>query len=205
MISFIGLLVSEQGLFDNDESLRIYGSGFTYYDIDKVSEALSARGLGLTAISPITDSTISYYCSYHDRSTNNIRSTDYCTTSAVTNADGNTIGNINLGGDTVSPIMALAVVNPQKMSESLGRAPYIDLIFESIIEGLVCDCWEDSIPGGFETISDWVDKAESMYDVDSPTVKSTITGLEGTDIILEVSTDKKSKASLWTLIILKQD
>jgi hypothetical protein len=32
-----------------------------------------------------------------------------------------------------------------------------------MIESTVCECWEDESPGGFESVSDWIDAANSHH------------------------------------------
>jgi len=71
-----------------------------------------------------------------------------------------------------------------------------------MIESLVCDCWEDKQPGGFESVRAWLNTAEEKYAESSQTtLKSKITGLDNMTLILEITSTDESY--LWTLIILK--
>ena len=87
-------------------SKSIYESGFTYYDIEKIQDTLEEQNISVSAPTPITDHTISQYCAYFD---NGLPQTvEYCTTTAVLDFEGTPLGNINIGGDTQSPVMAVA-------------------------------------------------------------------------------------------------
>jgi hypothetical protein len=67
---------------------------------------------------------------------------------------------------------------------------------------LVCDCWAEQHPGGFESIPAWLDAAQNKY-TESPqtTLKSKIDGLAQKQLILEITSTEKSY--LWTLIVVK--
>lgn len=178
------------------------GKVFTYYDVELVSAELEARGLSLSLPVPITDHTIPQYCAYYDAGAEGgLASPSYCTTSGIIDANGITVGNVNLGGDTSSPVVAVIALDPvPPIGTSRGHA---DAIFESVITGLVCDCWREQQPGGFESVSAWMAKAESMLDdsADEKPLKSTISGLGGTDIILEAV--PAPGGYQWTMVILQ--
>lgn len=201
-ISFVGLLSSEDPAA-NDADAPAAGEPvvrtFTYYDIEDVSAELDERGLHLSVPVPITDETVSQYCSYYDEDAGRMESVRYCTTSGIRDAHGITVGNINLGGTVDGPVVALAVLDPVPPASS-GR-DHADAILEGVIEGLVCDCWADKTPGGFESVSAWMDAAESRQHAGSPPLKSTVSGLNETDLILETSVTQQGR--LWTLIILQ--
>jgi hypothetical protein len=67
---------------------------------------------------------------------------------------------------------------------------------------LVCDCWAEQHPGGFESIPAWLDAAQNKYSESSQTtLKSKIDGLAQKQLILEITATEKSY--LWTLIVVK--
>ncbi|MCE2497963.1 MAG: hypothetical protein J4F28_03040 [Nitrosopumilaceae archaeon] len=179
------------------------GRVFTYYDVERVSAELEARGLSMSLPVPITDHTIPQYCSYYDAAADGggLVSTSYCTTSGIVDTNGITVGNVNLGGDISSPVVAVIALDPvPPTGTSRGHA---DAIFESVIAGLVCDCWHEQEPGGFESVSAWMTKAESLLDdsEDGRPLKSTISGLGGTNIILEAA--PAPGGYQWTMFILQ--
>jgi len=78
------------------------------------------------------------------------------------------------------------------------------ILNQTMIKTLVCDCWEDRQPGGFESVRVWLNTAEEKYaesESSQTTLKSKITGLDNMTLILEITSTEKSY--LWTLIVLK--
>jgi len=196
-VSFI--LISENSL-ESQMTTSSHGINFTFYDMEKIKKSLSEQNIFMSTPVAITDDTRDQYCAYYD-SANTLRTTDYCTTTALLNSDGKTIGNLNMGGTTDDPILALAIIDASSFLNS--KKDEVNTVFHTMIETLVCDCWDIRQPGGFETVQDWLDTAKEKYVASSQTtLKSEITGLADKRLILEITLTGDSY--LWTLIILKQ-
>ena len=176
----------------------IYTSGFTYYDIEDIQTSLREHDIFVSSPTAITDHTISQYCTFFEKDLP--RNVEYCTTTAVLDSEGNTIGNINIGGSTSSPILAIANLETDTL-ESDKDITYE--IFETLITTLVCDCWEEEESIGFENISEWLDTVHIFYyDSDERSIKSKIDNLADTEIIFEIT--PKDDSVLQTLIITKR-
>ncbi|ABX12945.1 hypothetical protein [Nitrosopumilus maritimus] len=183
---------------ESTESLTtpIYNSGFTYYDIEDIQTSLKEHDIFVSSPTAITDHTISQYCTFFEKGLP--KNVEYCTTTAVLNSNGDTIGNINVGGSTASPIMAIANLETNTL-ESDKEMTYA--IFETVIQTLVCDCWEEESTE-FESIPEWLDAVHTFYyDSDKRNIKSKIDNLADTEILLEITT--KDDSVLQTLIITK--
>ena len=180
------------------ESKPIYDSGFTFYDVEKIQSALSLQNITMSTPTPITDHTVNEYCMYFDGDTQ--KTVQYCTTTAISNSDGNSFGNINMGGTVDGPVMALAIMDT---SDAYSSKNDVSIVFQTMIETLVCDCWEEKQPGGFESVSEWIDAAITKHaqSSNSAPLKSQINGLNGLNLTLEIVS--KDNKYLWTLIILK--
>jgi len=181
------------------QSKPIYETGFTFYDVEKIQTSLAEQNISMTAPTAITDHTIPQYCTYFDGQS--IQNTvQYCTTTSIMDSEGEPIGNINMGGTTDGPIMALAILDSSPFLDS--KLVEIDIVFQTMIETLVCDCWEEKQPGDFESVSEWLNAAKEKYaDSTQTTLKSEINGLNDMNLILEITT--KDESYLWTLIVLK--
>ncbi len=183
---------------DTPETLTIpiYDSGFTYYDIEYIQTSLKEHDIFVSTPTPITDHTITQYCTFFENDKS--QSVEYCTTTVVLDSNGNTIGNINIGGSTTSPILAIANLETATL-ESDKETTFE--IFETVITTLVCDCWdEESI--GFENISQWLEAVHTFYyDSGQRNIKSKIDNLSGTEILFEITS--KDDSVLQTLIITK--
>ena len=179
------------------QSKSIYEVGFTFNDVDKIKKSLSTQKIFMSSPIEITDNTIVKYCPYFTDIQNPI---EHCATTGITDIHGNPLGNINMGGTTDGPIMALAIIDSSPSLDS--KQDVVNHVFQTMIEILVCDCWEDRQPGGFESVSAWLDvAAEKSVESTQNTLTSKINGLENMNLILKItSTNEKY---LWTLIILK--
>jgi hypothetical protein len=106
-----------------------------------------------------------------------------------------------MGGSPDNPIMAIAAIDSSTSFDS--KSNEVEIVFETMVETLVCECWNEKQPGGFESIATWINAAETKYAESSQTIplKSTITGLGDETLILEITL--KNDSYLWTLIILK--
>ncbi|MEX0862376.1 hypothetical protein [Nitrosopumilus sp.] len=195
IVIFTLLLMSNNELSESDSQL-VYETGFTYYDIEKIQNALAEQNIFVSSPTAITDHTTSQYCAYFEKGL--LRNVEYCTTTAVLDVDGNPLGNINIGGNTQSPVLAIA--NLETLTLESNRDNVL-VVFETVIEILVCDCWDEK-SGEYESISDWLDTTRAFYaDSGNRNVKSKIDNLEGYEIFLEITS--KDNSVLQTLIILK--
>ncbi len=189
-------LIPENSSMPSSENLYQYG--FTFYDVEKIKASLSEQNIFMSTPTPITDHTIENYCAIRDDILSTI---NYCTTTAIQGPDGKSLGNINMGGTPDNPIMALALVESSPFLDS--KSNEIEIVFEIMIETLVCDCWDEKQPGGFESINAWLEAAKIKFAESSQTIplKSTITGLGDETLILEIKSTSDSYS--WTLIVLK--
>ena len=197
IISAIAIfLLPEESSMPSSENLYQYG--FTFYDVEKIKTSLSEENIFMSTPSPVTDHTIGNYCAIRDDILSTIT---YCTTTAIQGSDGSSLGNISMGGVPDNPIMAIALVESSPFVNS--KSDEVEIVFKTMVESLVCDCWDEKQPGGFESITEWINAAETKYTESSQTMplKSTVTGLGDETLVLEIT--YKNDSYLWTLIILK--
>ena len=172
------------------QSTPSYEIDFTFYDVEKIQSILLLHDIIMSSPTAITDHTITQYCTFFDDE-NVQRTVDYCTTTALVNSDGDTIGNVNFGGTTDGPIMALAILDSSPFLDSNENE--VKIVFQTMIETLVCDCWEIKQPGGFESVDAWLETAEEKYAESSKTtLKSEISGLDNKKLILEITSTPDS-------------
>ena len=183
----------------SDDSSSMPKIDFIYSDLDKIQKTLVANNISMTTPVPITDHTVDQYCTFFDGE--NIQNfVQYCLTTALVDSDGETLGNLNMGGNPVTPTMALTIIETSPFIDS--KKDDVAIIFETMINTLVCDCWTEQQPGGFESVSEWLDAAQNEYEKsDKTTLKSKIDGLAQKQLVLELTTTEKSH--FWTLIVIK--
>ena len=199
----IGIVVVFSLVYFNYESKLVDGSvisdiDFIYSDVDKIQKILDAQQIFMSSPTTIIDHTVDQYCMFFD-SENVQRFVQSCITTALVDSDGQPLGNFNMGGNPITPIMALAIIEVSSLDSNQDDVAFV---FETMIDTLVCDCWEAQKPGGFESISSWLDAAKQQYgESDQNTLKSKINGLAQKQLILEITATEKSY--IWTLIVIK--
>jgi hypothetical protein len=184
-------------LMSKNQSLQTFESDFIYSDTEKIQKILATENISMSSPSVITDQTIKQYCTFFDD--DGVQQfVSYCVTTALLDSKGKPLGNINMGGNPIKPSMALALVETGSSFDS--NSEEISFIFETLIDTLVCDCWDEKKPGGFESVSAWIYAAEQKYSESSQsTLTSKINGLAQKQLILEITPSDDSY--LWTLII----
>ena len=171
---------------------------FSYSDLELMQTKLAAKDIYMSSLTAVTDRTIDHYCTFFDENDQK-QSVSYCATTALLNLSGDTVGNLNMGGTSEYPILALAIVDSKFIDSKQGQ---VEFIFKTVIDSLVCDCWEEQKPGGFSSVSEWIDLAAKKYDQSGQiTLKSTIEGIDNKQVILEITNTGSSY--IWTLIVLK--
>ena len=198
IIVILSLLSFYMASKSGDGSATLPDVDFIYFDIDDIQEVVVTRQMTLSTPIPITDHTIDQYCSFFDAQ-NIKRSVSYCLTSAIVNSDGTPLGNLNMGGNPILPIMALAIIEVPSLDLRQEETAFV---FETMIEILVCECWSEQRPGGYASVSEWLDAAKEQYNT-SPqsTLKSKIDGLAHKRLVLEIMPAEESY--LFTLTITK--
>ncbi len=203
VVVIIGIIISVSLVFETDTSFEsqsssIYETGFTYYDIEIIQSILAEENIVVSTPTAITDHTINQYCTFFEKGLP--RSVEYCTTTAVFDSEGNSFGNINIGGDTQSPVLAIANLETFDLDSNQDE---VFLIFETVIETLVCDCWDEQDTAEYESISSWLEAVQTFSsDSEGRNIKSKIDNLDNHEISLEITT-KDDDSILQTLIILK--
>ncbi|MGV7226387.1 MAG: hypothetical protein ACQ9CV_05665 [Nitrosopumilus sp.] len=179
------------------ESRLIYDAGFTYYDIEIIQDRLNEQNIFVSSPTAVTDHTINQYCTYFEKGLP--RTVEYCTTTAVLDYEGTALGNINIGGDIDLPILAIANIETSSLESNQEE---VFTIFETVIESLVCECWEEEKSEDYPTIRAWLVGVQTFYtDSDKRNIKSKIDNLKDHEILLEITT--KDNSVLQTLVILK--
>lgn len=123
--------------------------------------------------------------------------TEYCTSTEITDHSGNFLGNIHMVGSPYKPkiIMALIQTDPQ-----MTQLESVKTIFDTVIQNVVCDCWEKVKPDGMDSVSQWVEGLRRFHQGDTqPHSKSKQLALASKTVQMELTTNKDGY--LWQLFI----
>jgi hypothetical protein len=169
----------------------------SYVDTNKdIQSQLAIQDISMSSALKLNGFSIKTYCTFFaDESIQN--SIKYCTSTELLDSNGRYLGNIHMVGVSDSPKYVIGVIQTDPVTSQLDD---IKIIYQTMIESVVCDCWEEESPGDFESVSDWIDAAHTHHlEAKRITSKSEINGLAQKDLLLEITTN--TEGYLWKFII----
>ena len=179
------------------EPLSLPELDFTYNDSNLIlKQKLESKEISMS--SPLKLSTISNineFCTFfeNDQLQNQVQ---YCTSTELLDSEGNYLGNVHMVGSRQMPKIVLTVLQSNPFMENLDD---VKIVYGTVIENLVCDCWNEVKPSDLETVSAWIDKQREFHTSGSkPTSKSNL-NLSGMQLQMELTTN--TQGYLWKLLI----
>jgi hypothetical protein len=125
-------------------------------------------------------------------------SIEYCTSTELLDSKDQYLGNVQMVGSNAFPQYVIGVIQTDSSVSQLEDAK---VVVNSMIELIVCDCWDEKKPGNFESVGLWIDAANSHHmENTSKTSKSTISGLTEKPLLLEITTNENGY--LWKFLIV---
>ncbi len=163
---------------------------------ESIQSKLSIHKISMSSPLKLNGFSIKKYCTFFsDESIQN--AIEYCTSTELLSSDGKYLGNIHMVGIPGMPKYMIGIIQADPQISQIGD---IKIIYKTMIESIVCNCWNDQKPGGFESVSDWIDAANSHHlDAKKITSKSVISGLAKNDLVLEITTN--NEGYLWKFVI----
>ena len=170
---------------------------FSYTDTNKDLQLLLADGeIQMSSPLRLNGFSIEKYCTFFSDGMLQ-KSIQYCTSTELLDSQGRFLGNIQMVGSAGSPEYVIAAV---QTDSGVSRSDDLKTVLRIMVENLVCQCWEEESPGGFATVSDWVDAVQERHAENSrSTTKSDVSGLAGRGILLEVTTNQEGY--LWKFVV----
>ncbi len=169
----------------------------SYTETNKeLQSILATNNISMSSALKLNGFSIQKYCTFFaDEATQN--AIKYCTSTELLDSDGQYLGNIHMVGTSGSPQYVIGVIQADPHVSQLNE---IKIIYQTMIESIVCECWDEKKPGGFESVSDWIDAANAHHlEAKRITSKSEISGLTPRDILLEITTN--TEGYLWKFIV----
>ena len=162
----------------------------------ELQSILATNNISMSSALKLNGFSIQKYCTFFaDEATQN--AIKYCTSTELLDSDGGYLGNIHMVGTSGSPRFVIGVIQADPTTSQLDE---IKIIYQTMIESIVCECWNDEKPGGFESVSDWIDAAHAHHlEAKRITSKSEISGLAQKELLLEITTN--TEGYLWKFII----
>ena len=173
---------------------------FTYSDANtKLKEALAAESISMSSPVRLKEKTdIDKYCTFlKDKEKQSL--VEYCTSTEIRDSDGAFLGNIHMIGSPSFPRLVIILVQVDPLMSQLDS---VKTVFSTATETLVCNCWEEKKPGGFETVASLIDGLHQFHTGDvKPHSQSNQISIEGESMQIELTTN--TQGYLWELLITR--
>jgi len=184
-------------LFPTSEKAESETLSLSYTETNKeIQSLLTMHDISMSSALRLNGFSIEKYCTFFaDESIQN--AIEYCTSTELLDSDGHYLGNIHMVGISSSPKYVIGVIQADPVVSQLDD---IKTVYQTMIESIVCKCWEEEKPGGLESVSAWIDAANTHHlEAKRTTSKSEISGLAQKDLLLEITTN--TEGYLWKFII----
>src|SRR3989338_2636130 len=173
---------------------------FTYSDANtKLKEALAAESISMSSPVRLKEKTdIDKYCTFlKDKEKQSL--VEYCTSTELRDSDGAFLGNIHMIGSPSFPRLVIVLVQVDPLMSQLDS---VKTVFSTATETLVCNCWEEKKPGGFETVASLIDGLYQFHTGDvKPHSQSNQISIERKSMQIELTTN--TQGYLWELLITR--
>ena len=173
---------------------------FTYDEANSMlKQSLQSQGIAMS--SPLRfhkQQDIEKWCSFFsDKEKQKL--VEYCTSTEIKDQNGNFLGNIHMVGSSGAPKLVLVVLQTNPMMDSMNQ---IKTVFGIVTKELVCDCWEDVKPDGYETVENWVDALRDFHTSGSkPHSESKSILLASKHMQIQLTTTKEGY--VWEMLIAR--
>ncbi len=198
LISLIAIslvvIIALMPISENEESKTL---SVSYREVNEnIQSELWLHKISMSSALQLNGFSIEKYCNFFsDESIQN--SIEYCTSTELLDSGGKYLGNVHMVGIPGVPKYMIGII---QADPQISQKEDIKIIYNTMIESLVCHCWNEKKPGGFNSVSDWIDAANNHHlEAKKITSKSVISGLSQNDLVLEITTN--TEGYLWKFII----
>src|SRR3989338_8801208 len=173
---------------------------FTYADANtKLKEALATEDISMSSPVRLKEKTdIDKYCTFFkDKEKQSL--VEYCTSTELRDSDVEFLGNIHMIGSPSFPRLVIVLVQVDPLMSQLDS---VKTVFSTATETLVCNCWDEKKPGGFETVASLIDGLHQFHTGDvKPHSQSNQISIDGKSMQIELTTN--TQGYLWELLITR--
>ena len=184
-------------LVSEDSGSDVEKFSFTYSNANKDLQLLLVESdIHMSSPLKLNGFSIEKYCTFFSDSMVQ-RSIEYCTSTEILDSNGRFLGNIQMVGSNSRPEYVIGAI---QTDSAVSQSDDLKTIMQTMVETLVCTCWEERSPGGFATVSEWVDAAQEHHkEGTSDTSRAEIYGLADKEMLLEITTNPDGY--LWKFVI----
>ena len=197
IVGVVIAIISSVLLIPNPDDTSSETLSVSYTDTNKELQLiLDAEQIAMSSPLRLNGLSIDEYCVFFaDETIQNAIS--YCTSTELLDSEGQYLGNIHMVGTPGNPVYVIGVIQADPFVSQLDD---IKIVYQTMIESVVEESWEEKKPGDFDSVSSWIEAANAHHlEAKRTTSKSAINGLAPLTILLEVTTNEDGY--MWKLII----
>ena len=185
---------------EDDGTKQIYDKNILYHTANvELKESLESQKISMSSsIKIFTPESLEKYCTFFD-DTQKQSMIEYCTSTELRDSESQFLGNIHIIGSPDTPKLIITIIQTDPFMSELDD---IKTVFKTTVENIVCDCWADVSPDGFDSVDSWIDGIREFHtsgELPKPTSKSSIVSLEDKKLQIELTTN--TEGYLWKLLI----
>ncbi len=182
------------------KGIDAYTLDFTYESVNSdLKNTLMTQNINMSKpLKFSTTSDIDQYCNFLSNQTKQAM-IEYCTSTEIKDEHGNFLGNLNMIGSTLAPVLVIATVETDPFFGNYGDTK---ILFNDVINETVCQCWTKEKPGGYATLSDMMDALRDFH-LKGKQPNSTTHGVPLGGVHFEIELTTNSQGYLWKLLVAK--
>lgn len=180
--------------------ISAYTMNFTYAKVNSdLKKTLHMQKLSLS--DPLkfnTKAEIDKYCNFLSNKTKQDM-IEYCTSTELKDSQGGFLGNIDMVGSTIAPVL---VVAPIQSDPHFNNYADVKIVFEDVLNETICQCWEKEKPGNYSSFSDMLDALRTFH-LKGNRSDSTTHGIPLGGKHFEIELTTNSQGYLWKLLVAR--
>lgn len=145
-----------------------------------------------------TQTDINRYCNFLSNQTKQAM-IEYCTSTELKDLHGNFLGNINMVGSDIAPVLVIVAIQSDPL---LSNYNDIKTVFGDVVNETICQCWDKEKPGGYATLSALMD-AQREFHLKGNQPNSTTKGIPLGGVHFEIEITTNDNGYVWKLLIAK--
>lgn len=145
-----------------------------------------------------TQTDINRYCNFLSNQTKQAM-IEYCTSTELKDFHGNFLGNINMVGSDIAPVLVIVAIQSDPL---LSNYNDIKTVFGDVVNETICQCWDKEKPGGYATLSALMD-AQREFHLKGNQPNSTTKGIPLGGVHFEIEITTNDNGYVWKLLIAK--
>jgi len=145
-----------------------------------------------------TTANINQYCNFLSNQTKQAM-IEYCTSTELKDVNGNFLGDVNMIGSNTAPVLVIAAIQSDPVFSNYDK---VKTVFGDVINETICQCWNNSKPGGYTTLSDMMDALRTFH-LNGKQPNSTTHAVPLGGIHFEIELTTNSNGYVWKLLVAK--